>query len=369
MQGRFFMETNTGAEVRAQLTFPFEDPPRTGDGDAREVAPGVMWLRMPLDMSLKFINVYAIKDGDGWAIVDTGIQTKVTADAWRAAISGPLGALPIRRVLVTHMHPDHCGMAGWLVRKFDARLWMSRLEYLTCRVLCADTGRAAPEEGLRFYRAAGWNEEALETYQARFGGFGKGVYAMPDSYRRLSAGQTIRIGDYDWTVVMGSGHSPEHACLHCPELNLFISGDQVLPRISSNVSVHPTEPDADPLDNWLTSLAAIKTAVPEAVLVLPSHNDPFYGLHVRIDHLIRGHERAMSRLAKLLGEEKRVIDTFSALFARPIGPEVLGMATGESLANLNCLLYRGLITRRTDEAGVDWYRASPSAEPQDLEES
>jgi glyoxylase-like metal-dependent hydrolase (beta-lactamase superfamily II) len=312
---------------------------------------------MPLDMSLKFINVYALRDGPGWTVIDTGMQTKATAASWRAAFEGPLEGLPVHRIIVTHMHPDHCGMAGWLARKFDGRLWMSRLEYISCRMLAADTGREAPEDGVRFYQRAGWNEDALENYRARFGGFGKGVYPMPDSYRRLTDGDRVEIGGREWRVATGAGHSPEHVCLYSPELNLFVSGDQVLPRISSNVSLFPTEPEADPMKDWLTSLARMKKAAPADALVLPSHNDPFHGLHVRIDHLIRGHERAMTRLAKMLAEEKRAIDVFPALFARPIGPDVLGMATGESLAHLNCLLHRGVITKRTDESGVDWYKA------------
>ncbi len=167
----------------------------------------------------------------------------------------------------------------------------------------------------------------------------------------------MRIGDHDWRVVTGSGHSPEHACLYCPDLKLFISGDQVLPKISSNVSVFPTEPDGDPLTDWLTSLARIKTLVPDDVLVLPAHNDPFIGLHARIDHLIRGHERGLDRLEKSLAEPKRSIDVFGSLFARKIGPDLLGMATGESMAHINCLIVRGRATASKDADGVTWYRA------------
>jgi glyoxylase-like metal-dependent hydrolase (beta-lactamase superfamily II) len=161
--------------------------------------------------------------------------------------------------------------------------------------------------------------------------------------------------------VVGSGHSPEHACLYCPALKLMISGDQVLPRISSNVSVFPTEPDGDPLSDWLTSLARIKTLVPDDVLVLPAHNDPFHGLHARLDHLIRGHERGLERLEKLLAEPKRSVDVFGALFARKITPELLGMATGESLAHLNCLIRRGRATSQPDADGVVWYTAMKTA--------
>ena len=348
----------TAVELRRpKLDYPFEAGPTPGAGDAVEVAPGVMWLRMPLGGALQFINVWAIADGEGWCVVDTGMQTRDTSQAWRTAFKDALGGKPITRVIVTHLHPDHIGLAGWMTRKFQCRLWMTRLEYLQCRMLVADTGREAPEDGMRFYKAAGWDEDALENYRARFGGFGKAIYQLPDSYRRLNDGEDFQIGDHSWRIVTGNGHSPDHACLYCPELKLLISGDQVLPRISSNVSVFPTEPDADPLTDWMTSCAKVKAAVPDDVLVLPAHNDPFHGLHARLDHLIAGHERSLGRLEKSLAEPKRAIDVFGALFARPIGPELVGMATGESLAHINCLIERGKAVAEADADGVIWYRA------------
>ncbi len=346
-------------EARPVLVYPFETVPEAGSGQAVEIAPGVLWLRMPLGGSLKAINVWALDDGAGWTLVDTGLRTKETADGWRAAFGGVLAGKPVTRVICTHMHPDHVGMAGWILRKFPgARLWMTRLEYITCRMLSADTGREAPEDGVRFYKAAGWEEGPIETYRQRFGGFGRGLYPLPDSYRRLGDGDEVRIGSHDWRVVVGCGHSPEHACLYCPGLKLLISGDQVLPRISSNVSVHPTEPEADPLTDWLTSLAKVKGAVPDDVLVLPAHNEPFHGLHLRIDHLIRGHERGLTRLAQRLAEPRRTVDVFGALFARQIGPDLLGMATGEAQAHLNCLWKRGHAEATLDESGVRWWRAA-----------
>jgi len=336
------------------LTYPLGAAP--GQGEAVEVAPGVLWLRMRLPMALNHINLWALEDGAGWTLVDTGMQTEETVAAWQAVLEGPLAGRPVKRVICTHMHPDHIGMAGWLTRRFDCPLWISRLEYLTCRTLVADTGREAPPDAIRFYRGAGWDSAALERYKARFGGFGKMVYALPDSYRRITAGDEVLIGDRAWRAVVGRGHSPEHVCLYCPQLGVLISGDQVLPRITPNVSVFPTEPDADPLTDWLESLAAIALAVPGEVLVLPSHNDPFHGLHARIQQLIDGHERALLRLTEALREPKTASEVFELLFRRRVDGEVLAMATGESIAHLNCLLRRGLISRETDATGVLWYR-------------
>ncbi len=343
-------------ETRARLVYPFESGP--AEGEAMDVAPGVKWMRMPLGGSLAFINVWAVREAEGWAVVDTGMRGPAATSAWLRVFAEVFDGEPVTRVLATHMHPDHVGMAGWITRKFDCRLWMTRLEYLTCRVLAADTGREAPEDGVRFFQAAGWGEAALDAYRSRFGGFGKALHPLPDSYRRLSDGEKIGIGDHDWRVVVGNGHSPEHACLHCEELGLLISGDQVLPRISSNVSVFPTEPDADPLADWLGSLARIKAKVPADVLVLPAHNDPFTGLHARIDHLLGGHERSLERLHARLAEPRRVVDVFGILFKRAIGPELLGLATGEALAHLNCLIQRGLAIREGGPDGVNWYRAA-----------
>jgi glyoxylase-like metal-dependent hydrolase (beta-lactamase superfamily II) len=255
------------------------------------------------------------------------------------------------------MHPDHVGMAGWLTRRFGCRLWMSRLEYVTTRMLTADTGREAPEEALRFYRAAGWNEAMLEAYRARFGRYGSGIHALPDSFHRLEDGDQLTIGDRHWRVVIGRGHSPEHACLYSEELQLLISGDQVLPRISSNVSVFPTEPDADPLHDWFESLTKLEQQVPDSVLVLPSHRDCFRGLHARLHELRAHHESSLERLLGLLAEPRRVIDTFDVMYGRAFAdPLHTTFATGESIAHLNYLLRRNQIVIRHDEQGVDWYQ-------------
>ncbi|HUW79843.1 MAG TPA: MBL fold metallo-hydrolase, partial [Acidocella sp.] len=321
------------------------------------IVPGAYWVRMRLPMQLNHINLWLLEDGDGWTVVDTGVRDEPTAAAWEALFTGPMAGRPVKRVIVTHLHPDHVGMAGWLVRRFDIMLWMSRTDYLMCRNLVADTGQEAPKEGVRFYRAAGFSDEMIELYRTRFGGFGKAIYNLPNSYRRIADGGEIVIGGRTWQVVVGRGHAPEHVCLWCKELGLFISGDQILPRISSNISLFPTEPEADPLRDWLESCAMLRDLLPEDVLVLPSHNEPFRGARLRLQELIDDHETNMEKLVALCAEPKRAVDCFPALFRARITGGNYGMATGESLAHLNCLLFRGRITKHGDANGVDWYQA------------
>ncbi len=338
-----------------RLEYPF-DAPETGG--TREVAPGVHWLRMPLPFQLDHINLWLLEDGEGWTVVDTGLKGDATREIWRTHFDGVMAGRPLDRMIVTHLHPDHVGCAGWLESEFDCRLWMSRTDYLQCRMLWHDTGREAPQAAVTFYRAAGYTDEQIDKYKSRFGGFGLGVDRMPDSYRRVQDGDVIEIGGREWHVVVGSGHAPEHLCLWCPKHDLFISGDQVIARISSNISVWPTEPEGDPLAAWLDSCRKIKETVPNSVLVCPAHQRAFHGLHHRLDQLIDGHERNLDNLMKRLESPKRAVDVFGALYKRAIGEGLLGMATGESLAHLNCLLHRGLATRTRDENGVDWYETA-----------
>ena len=320
------------------------------------VAPGVLWLRVPLPVVLNHINLWVLDDGDSWCVVDTGMATQEIRDIWSQVFSEQLEARPVSRVLVTHLHPDHVGLAGWLTRRFDVELWMSRTEFLLCRNLVADTGRTAPEAGVRFYRAVGYTEPHLARYRDRFGEFGKAISPLPDAYHRLQEGDQLEIGPHRWRVVVGRGHSPEHACLYCEELGVVISGDQVLPTISSNVSVYPTEPAADPLGDWLDSCRRLQNELPEDVLVLPAHGRPFRGAHLRLTQLIDEHERGLADIQALCADEpRRAVDVFPALFKGRITSSNLIMAAGEAVAHLNYLVYRNELEVSTDADGVRWY--------------
>lgn len=334
------------------LKYLFKDKPEKGE--IREIAEGVLWLRLPLFKGLDHINVWLLEDTDGWIIVDTGLNNDATKEVWEQVFDQTLNGKPVSKVIVTHMHPDHVGLAGWLCEKFDAPLYMSRLEYLTCRMLSADTGQPAPDEALRFLREIGSTPELIENYKQRFGGFGMAIYRLPQSYIRLSQGEEIEINGRIWQIEMGNGHSPEHICLHCPSLKLLISGDQVLPRISSHVGIFPNEPEANNMQDWIDSCHRLIERLPSDLLVLPAHNEPFYGIHERLQSLIDGHERRLARLLELCRTPRHPNDAeiFSTLFRRQIDADTFIMAATESMAHLNCLQRRGKLSKQLDENGV-----------------
>lgn len=327
-----------------------------GPGEMVEVASGVRWGRLPMHGPLKHVNVLALDEADGSiTVIDTGFNSTDSRAGWKAMLAGPLAGRRVSRVLCTHYHPDHVGLAGWLCHRFEAPLWMTRGEWLTIRMLAADARDTTPPEQIAFWRGAGWDGDRIA--RAAEGGFARMAQALtplPLGYRRIVEGETIAIGGRRWEVVVGSGHSVEHACLLDREGGILIAGDQILPRISSNVSLGVTEPEADPLGEWLASLAKLQT-LPEGLLVIPGHGEPFRGLHERARALAAEHHERLDRVAAHCAEPQRAVDCFSQLFARPIGDGVFGMATGEALAHLRHLEVTGRVVRDVVD-GVWWFR-------------
>lgn len=320
-----------------------------------EVAEGVFWLRMPLPFSLDHINLWVLDAGDGWAIVDTGLNTGQGRKTWEGLFAGALAGKPVTRVIVTHYHPDHLGLAGWLCERWGVPLEIARTEYLLARTLTLDIRAGPPREAVDFYARAGWSAEQLAVLEARaWGGFAKAVSPLPAGFVRLQDGDVLHIGGRAWRIVTGRGHSPEHSCLVSD--GLMIAGDQVLPRITSNVSVYPTEPRADPLRDWLDSIEALRGIDPH-IRVLPAHNEPFEGLHTRLDQLRDDHREKLAKLEAFCAAPRTVVETFPVLFRRPVTGDSIMAATGEALAHLHWLEARGVIFRDTDGAVDRFSRA------------
>ena len=337
------------------LVYRFEDE-APAEGDVLEVADGVYWTRLPLWGRLNHINVWILRDGDGWTIVDTGLHTDNAKAAWESVFAKLLDGKPVNRVIATHLHTDHTGNAGWLTQRFDCELWMSRSDFYMCKVMAADGPSDVPEDAIRFYRRAGFDEARLDRYRERFGQFGQSISPLPAGYIRIQDGQYLSIDGREWRALIGHGHAPEHVCLYCPELKLIIAGDQILPKITPNVSVQPSEPNANPLRDWINSCERFREILPSNLLVLPAHESLYEGVHERLTELIDWHEVALDKLYDLCAEPQRAVDTFPALFRSKITDMSYFPATGEAIAHLHCALQRRMLTVEEDENGVAWWR-------------
>jgi len=344
-------ETETG------IRHPFATPP--AEGEATEVAPGILWLRLPLPMALDHVNVYALDDGDGWTIVDTGFDSKRARAIWQRLLDGPLQGRAIKRVIVTHYHPDHIGLAGWFQSQ-GAELVTTRTSWLYARMLVLDAHALPLPQAVEFQRRAGVSAERLQSYATtRPFNFADVVAPLPPGFTRIKDGDQITAGGRRWRVRCGDGHAPEHATLWSLDDALILGGDQLLPGISANIGVYPTEPDADPLTEWLDSCARLAAFATDGQLVLPGHKLPFTGLPLRLRQMAENHESALARLSDHLSTPQVAADCFLPLFKRQIdGPE-FGMALVESVAHLNCLLRRGRVSRRLNAQGAWLWQRLP----------
>lgn len=328
--------------------FP-EDEPRSGQ--MMELVPSVYWLRMPLPMALNHINLYMIDEGDGWCVVDTGMHLPDSLKCWQDVLETYCHKKPIKRVIVTHMHPDHVGNAGWLCEHFSCPLLMSEAEYFAARSYSTATELGWQSE--HFYRSVGLAQDYIDFLRARVG-FGDIVSKMPSAYQRLQHGQYLRIGNFQWQVLIGRGHSLAHVSLYCSELSLLLAGDQLLPGISPNVSVMATEPDSSPLHDWFDSLKALEK-LPVDTMVLPAHNKPFYGMHERTQGLVEHHEHQLNKLLKACESAQRPVDLLHCLFGREMSFMDMGLAIGECKAHLHMLCDRQKLERKI-KGGVEYYQ-------------
>ena len=351
--------------LEQQLDYPHGDA-LPAIGTTIEVAPGVRWLRMALPFQLDHINLWLLRDVQdgangpvqGWTIVDCGISNDATRAAWETIFANELQGLPVLRVIVTHMHPDHIGLAHWLTERWkdgptECRLWISATDYNVAHLASSGVAAIGGEATARFMASHGLTDEASQTsIKARTNYYANMVPRVPASFRRLHDGDTLQIGGRAWRCHAGFGHAPEHMSLHCAELNTLISGDMVLPRISTNVSVHEIEPESNPLVQYLDSIKRMK-ALPADSLVLPSHGRPFIGLHTRIDQLVAHHdERFAEVLAACAEAPQHAADLLMVLFKRKLDLHQTTFAMGESVAHLHALWLAGTLVRRLDGDGI-----------------
>lgn len=334
----------------------YENPPE--EGHAIEVADGILWFRMPLPMKLDHVNCYALRETDGWTVIDTGFASKRSRAIWQQIMAGPLKGLPITRVIVTHHHPDHIGLAGWLQSEYGAELWTTRTAWLFARMLTLDTHAEQKGETLAHYRAGGMDAELYQKRQnERPFQFSDVVAPMPLGFKRIQEGETISIGGRNWDIRMGNGHAPEHATFWCKDEPLVIPGDQILSSISPNIGVYATEPDADPLAEWLEACERLSQFAQDDHIVLPGHKIPFTGLPARMQALIKNHHTALDRLLAHVSTPKTAAECFSILFKRPIGEGEYGLALVEAIAHLNHLYHLGQVTRtRRDDDAWLWQK-------------
>jgi glyoxylase-like metal-dependent hydrolase (beta-lactamase superfamily II) len=371
--------------VKPEDAIRYADCPMPAIGQATPLAPGVQWVRMPLPFALDHINLWLLDDEidgqPGFTVIDTGVATDATREAWRSVIANCFNGRPLLRVLCTHFHPDHVGLAAWLCKglesqQWNAPLWMNFAEYSAAKIWNASGARqnAEPQEhnasqdaaslSAHFFRHGITDPQTLEKLKARREYYPSLVPEVPASFRRIFPNESIRIGKQHWHVIAGYGHSPEHCALYCEGLNLLISGDMVLPKISTNMSVWAQEPDANPLKLYLDSLHAYET-LPDDVMVLPSHGKPFGaaqgtragGIKTRIEQLREHHKARLDETLQACTTPQYASQVLPVLFKRELDLHQLTFALGETIAHLNYLWHAGSLKRTADSQGRLMFQA------------
>ena len=339
--------------IRTEIQTP---PP---EGAGHEIAPGVLWFQLPLPFKPDTVNVYALRDGAGWTVIDTGLDTQRGRALWQSILQGPLAGAPVTRVIATHHHIDHIGLAGWFQAQ-GAQLWTSRTAWLQARMGILDVQDRPTPQALAFWRKAGMPPELLAERAAERPFNSADVCApLPPGYRRLTEGQEIAFGNRRWLVRMGDGHAPEHVTLWSQDDDLVIGGDQLLATISPNLGVYPTEPDADTVGDWLNSCARLAAFARPDQLILPGHKLPYRGLPTRLRQLAENQRAALARVRDGLRDGPRsVVDCFPLLYRRVIGKAEYGLALAEAVGHINHLHATGQVWRDgQSESGATLWRA------------
>ncbi len=334
-----------------KIAFPFPEPP--AEGAVTEVADGILWARLPLPMALDHVNVYALDDGDAWTVVDTGMASRRSRAIWNRLIDGPLSDRPIGRVIVTHHHPDHVGLAGWMMAEFRAKLLTTRTSWLFARMLQLDAQDRPVPEAVAFWKAAGMDPAILQSrMDERPFNYADCTAPLPLGFQKLSEGTVLTAGGRDWTVRLGSGHAPDHATLWSTDGTLVIGGDQLLPGISPNLGVYATEPEGDPVADWIETCDRLAAFATPGQLVLPGHKLPYTGLPTRLRQLSENHHGALTRLTRHLESPATAAQCFQPLFGREIRPGEYGLALVEAMAHCLHLWHKGEVTREVTENGI-----------------
>lgn len=326
-----------------------EDP---APGSLIDIAPGVRWLRMPLPFRLDHINLWLLEDDKGWTIIDSGLATDECRAIWENVFAHALDGRPIHRIILTHFHSDHTGLAGWIAKRFGAELWMTDGEWQRTQIFHNARSDDWIDTVGGFFSKAGCPDDIVAATRQRWSSIGDRVTPLPDRTQRIGEGDTIRIGDFDWQVLIGRGHAPEHASLYCAETDTLIAGDQVLPKISPNVSVYPGNPEENPLADFLDSIVKFRGTLPDSATILPSHKLPFTGLHTRLDELSHHHDDRLGVAWDCCDDPRTVMDVTRVLFRSGLDSLQTSLAVSEALAHLNLLVSRGELDRDSRRDGV-----------------